>query len=45
MTDVQAMTLNAKLWSGDKKLINGLKEKSIDFLVQTKDLIDKFTEK
>ena len=40
-----AMTLNAKLWSGDKKLINGLKDKGIDFLVQTKDLIDKFMEK
>ena len=40
-----AMTLKAKLWSGDKKLINALKDKSVDFLVQTKDLIDKFMEK
>jgi len=33
-----ALTLDAALWSGDKKLINGLKAKGIDFLLQTKDI-------
>lgn len=33
-----AMALKAKLWSGDKKLINGLKSKGIDIAVQTKDI-------
>ena len=33
-----ALALNAKLWSGDKKLINGLKHQHCDFIVQTKDL-------
>jgi len=33
-----AMTLNAKLWSGDKKLIKGLKRKENDIVVQTKDI-------
>ncbi len=32
------MALKAKLWSGDKKLINGLKSKGIDIAVQTKDI-------
>jgi predicted nucleic acid-binding protein len=36
-----ALTLDAELWSGDKKLINGLKEKGADFLVRTKDLEEK----
>ncbi len=33
-----AMALNAKLWSGDKKLIKGLKSKGNDIVVQTKDI-------
>jgi len=33
-----AMALNAKLWSGDKKLINALKNKGSDIAVQTKDI-------
>lgn len=33
-----ALALNAKLWSGDKKLINGLKRQHCDFIIQTKDL-------
>ncbi len=33
-----AMTLNAKLWSGDKKLVKGLKDKGLNFIVQTKDI-------
>ncbi|MEZ4526789.1 MAG: PIN domain-containing protein [Desulfobacterales bacterium] len=33
-----AMSLNAKLWSGDKKLITGLKSKGNDIAVQTKDI-------
>jgi len=33
-----AMSLKAKLWSGDKKLISGLKSKGIDIAVQTKDI-------
>jgi predicted nucleic acid-binding protein len=37
-----AMTLEARLWSGDKKLINGLKDKGIDIFVQTKDLVEFF---
>jgi hypothetical protein len=35
-----ALTLDAPLWSGDKKLMNGLKEKNINIFVQTKDLIE-----
>jgi putative PIN family toxin of toxin-antitoxin system len=35
-----ALTLEASLWSGDKKLMNGLKEKDINIFVQTKDLIE-----
>ncbi len=34
-----ALALEAKLWSGDKKLIAGLKKKGLDFAVQTEDLI------
>ena len=34
-----AITLDARLWSGDKKLINGLKDKNINIFIQTKDLI------
>lgn len=37
-----ALTLDAPLWSGDKKLMNGLKEKNINIFVQTKDLIEIF---
>lgn len=37
-----ALTLDAGLWSGDKKLINGLKEKGIDFIVQTRDLTEEY---
>jgi predicted nucleic acid-binding protein len=36
-----ALTLDCNLWSGDKKLINGLKNKEVNFLVQTKDLKEK----
>ncbi len=35
-----AYILDAKLWSGDKKLINGLKDKNINISVQTKELIE-----
>ena len=34
-----AITLNARLWSGDTKLIKGLREKNINIIVQTKDII------
>lgn len=40
-----AMTLEARLWSSDKKLINGLNEKGLDICVQTNDLADFFKEK
>jgi len=33
-----AMTLNAKLWSGDRKLVKALKDKNINLIVQTKDI-------
>lgn len=39
-----AITLDARLWSGDKKLINGLKDKNINIFVQTKDLVEFFKE-
>lgn len=35
-----AYILDAKLWSGDKKLINGLKDKNINISIQTKELIE-----
>jgi len=37
-----ALTLKANLWSGDKKLMNCLKEKNVDIFVQTQDLIEIF---
>ena len=37
-----AITLDARLWSGDKKLINGLKDKNINIFVRTKDLVEFF---
>lgn len=39
-----AISLDARLWSGDKKLINGLKEKNLDISIQTKDIIQIFKE-
>jgi putative PIN family toxin of toxin-antitoxin system len=36
-----ALTLNAYLWSGDKKLINGLKAKGADFLIRTNEILEK----
>jgi putative PIN family toxin of toxin-antitoxin system len=39
-----AITLDARLWSGDRKLISGLKDKKINVSVQTKDLIEFFKE-
>jgi len=35
-----ALTIDACLWSGDKKLINALKKKGVDFLIQTHELWD-----
>ncbi|UCH96564.1 MAG: putative toxin-antitoxin system toxin component, PIN family [Candidatus Aminicenantes bacterium] len=37
-----AITLDARLWSGDKKLINGLKDKNSNIFVRTKDLVEFF---
>jgi len=33
-----ALELNVHLWTGDKKLINGLRSKDIDIAIQTEDL-------
>ena len=35
-----ALTLDAQLWSSDKKLMNGLKEKNINIFIHTTDLIE-----
>lgn len=37
-----SLYLNCKLWSGDKKLIKGLKERGFDEIVTTSDLFDDF---
>ncbi len=37
-----AISLDAQLWSGDIKLINGLKAKNINISIQTKDLLEIF---
>lgn len=36
---VLSLALNSPLWTGDKKLVSGLKKKNIDWLLNTKDIL------
>ncbi len=38
-----ALTLDAVLWSGDKKLVEGLRKKGADFLIQTGEILEMFS--
>lgn len=37
-----ALFFNSKLWTGDKKLINGLKNQNLNITIETSELLNKF---